>query len=317
MIRKTAVFFILLGLFPCLPGQEKVSNEEFNFYKKLNDQESRLSDYKDSDNDLMLKLIQLQVINDSRKKHRASPVKLDILASRVANMACLEAAEGDYVSHWNRRGETPYHRYAFAGGYDHISENVAGESFTGSYEQSDRTRLELMKKYHEMFMAERAPNDGHKLNIIEKSHNYVGIGLFLGENVFRYNEEFIDRYYEFIDVPDQVKAGKEFIITLQTKEGYYLCYIVAYWEKELRSMTNSYLRQTGGYPDYTDKTALEIGPRAVSKFREANRYIIKMNFPRPGLYYIQIYQDDKDHSQSSSFSSKGKIQASGIVIRVV
>ncbi|HUS86996.1 MAG TPA: CAP domain-containing protein [Bacteroidales bacterium] len=317
MMYRIAAIVTLLCLYPCLTGQEKVSNEELAYYKELNDLESGLLDYKDSDNDLMLKLIQLKVINESRKQYRVPPVNLDILASRVANMACLEAAEGDYISHWNRRGEKPYHRYAFAGGHDHISENVAGESYSGSYEQNNRTRLDLMKKYHEIFMAEKAPNNGHKLNIMEKTHNYVGIGFCLGENVFRYNEEFIDRYYEFIDVPDEVNANEEFTITLKTMEGYYLCYVVAYWEKELRSMTNSYLQRTGSYPDYTDRTELEIGPWQISKYKEANQYVIKMNFHRPGLYYVQIYQDDKDHSQSRSFTSKGKIQASGIVIRVV
>ena len=54
-------------------------------------------------------------------------VKLDILASRVANKMCREAAENNFIGHWNLAGEKPYHRYAFAGGYDHVSENAFGE----------------------------------------------------------------------------------------------------------------------------------------------------------------------------------------------
>ena len=45
---------------------------------------------------------------------------LDILASRVANMQSREAAANRFSGHWNMRGEKPYHRYAFAGGVDHV-----------------------------------------------------------------------------------------------------------------------------------------------------------------------------------------------------
>ena len=82
---------------------------------------------------LLLSMITSIVINASRKKFKAQPVKLDILASRVANKQCREAAENGYVSHWNLAGEKPYLRYAFAGGYDHISENAFGEWTSGDY----------------------------------------------------------------------------------------------------------------------------------------------------------------------------------------
>ena len=135
---------------------------EFNFYKQMNNKEIRLIEYKDNDESLKIKLNQLDIINGSRRRYRAAPVRLDILASRVANRACREAAENSYVSHWNLSGEKPYLRYAFAGGYDHVSENVFGEWTTGNYETSYSETAKKMKSGHESFMAERAPNDGHK-----------------------------------------------------------------------------------------------------------------------------------------------------------
>jgi len=57
----------------------------------------RYGKYKDSDEMLRLKLQQLDYINAGRAKYNASPVQLDILASRVANKMCREAAEGDFT----------------------------------------------------------------------------------------------------------------------------------------------------------------------------------------------------------------------------
>ncbi|MBP8960203.1 MAG: hypothetical protein KBG40_07230 [Bacteroidales bacterium] len=117
-------FFIFFIIFIITQTTNAQQAADFGYYKILNDTEKRLYEYRDDDNDLQLKLIQLDIINKSRKRHNASPVKLDILASRVANMMSRKAAEYGYISHWNMKGEKPYHRYAFAGGYDHVSENA-------------------------------------------------------------------------------------------------------------------------------------------------------------------------------------------------
>ncbi len=66
----------------------------------------------------------------------------------------------------------------------------------------------LMKGGHKSFMSERAPADGHKKNIISKTHNFVGIGYYLNGGQFRYYEEFIDRYLEFEKIPAQIRAGQ-------------------------------------------------------------------------------------------------------------
>ena len=86
----------------------------------------------------------------------------------------------------------------------------------------------MMKSGHEKFMAEKAPADGHKVNIIDKSHNYVGIGFYLSGKQFRYYEEFIDRYLEFENIPSEVKAGDQFNITVKTKGDRFLYYMIVY-----------------------------------------------------------------------------------------
>ncbi|MCX6180836.1 MAG: CAP domain-containing protein [Bacteroidetes bacterium] len=289
----------------------------FLHYKKLNDSETRLPEFKDSDSHLKLKLQQLQVINQSRQKFKVANVQLDILASRAANKMSKEAAENNFNGHFNQAGEKPYHRYAFAGGKDHVSENAAGYWTTGQLDADDATVSRLMKEMHGEFMAEKSPNDGHKKNCIEKIHNYVGIGFYLVNGQFRYYEEFVDRYYTFISVLDTIKAKKEFILKLKPQQGQYFYCLFAYYEKALKPMSAAAINRTSSYADFTSNMALDLWPADLAKFRKGEQYEIKLKFTKPGIYYIQICQDGKEYTKAPRrAASNGKLQASGIVIVV-
>jgi len=312
MKKLIIVYLILFANLKCI-GQERISFGELNEYKRLNDSEKRLMDFKDSDSALELKLLQLEIINASRKEYKASPVKLDILASRVANKMCTESAHGSYIGHYNTRGEKPYHRYAFAGGLDHVSENAAGEMFTGYYKVNNQTILAMMKDFHSAFMREKAPHDGHKQTVIEKVHNHVGIGFYLDNHQFRYYEEYIDRYYEFEGVPQEVKVNQDFTFKVITQD--YLCFLIAYWERIPGKMSASAISRAGDYADFTDNVMLQINPVDIKKYKQDNTYTFPMRFDKAGLYYIQIYMDDKEY-KGGNFTTEGKIQASGIIIKV-
>jgi hypothetical protein len=273
-------------------------------------------EYKDNDESLRMKLMQLDVINRSRKKNRASPVKLDILSSRVANRMCKEAAENDYVSHWNLAGEKPYLRYAFAGGYDHVSENAFGEWTTGNYDISHSEISKKMAAGHSSFMSEKAPNDGHKKNIINKTHNFVGIGFFATENQFRYYEEFIDRYFEFENIPAKLKINESGSITVKTDGSYFLYYLLIYREKLPVPLKVAQLKKTGSYQDFTSEEYMKITAWELARHRDGNSYNIPLKFPTEGLYYIHIYLDKKEITNPTSLNTKGKTEGCGIVIRV-
>jgi hypothetical protein len=260
--------------------------------------------------------MQLDVINSSRKKYKADIVKLDILASRVANKMSREAAVNNYLSHWNMAGEKPYHRYGFAGGYDHVSENAFGEWGGENYDSFFSAISEMMKKGHAGFMSERAPRDGHKKNIINKSHNYVGIGYAISGNNFRYYEEFIDRYFTFESVPSELNINEKGFITLSTGGKSYLYYLIAFREKMPVPMKIAQLSRTGSYGDFSDEEALIMPAWDLSGYREGDRYRIPVSFAKMGLYYIQICIDKKEISTPSALNTKGKIIASGIVIKV-
>jgi uncharacterized protein YkwD len=326
MFRKTwrtIKFFLIIGIIllcvprSILPHQSSVSGPDSIIeYRKLNENESRLTEFKDDDESLRLKLAQLDIINTSRKKYKAPPVRLDILASRVANKMCREAADNEFIGHWNLAGEKPYQRYAFAGGNDHVSENAFGEWSSDNYTISQSVISSMMKSGHGSFMAEKAPYDGHKKTVIDKSHNYVGIGFYLSGNQFRYYEEFIDRYFEFENIPLEVKIDEPCSITIKTKPDNYLYYLVVYREKFTEAMTPSQIKKKGSYEDYSNEQYIRMPAWELAKYKTGSSYKIPLSFSKEGLYYIHIFSDKKEFTSPASLNTNGKTSASGIVIKV-
>lgn len=321
---KTLKIFLIIGIvLVCFPRSflphQSADQVKGNFenYLKLNESEKRLIEFKDDEETLKLKLVQLDLINKSRNKFNAEPVNFDILASRVANKMCREAAENNFVGHWNIAGEKPYHRYAFAGGYDHISENAFGEWSTDKYNVSGSIIRSMMKSGHESFMAERAPYDGHKKNIIDKTHNFVGIGYYLSGKQFRYYEEFIDRSFEFENIPAKMKVGEQSSITIKTDATNFLYFIIIYYENYPQPLTPGQISKKGSYEDFTDEEYQKIFAWDLSRYRNGTTYKIPLSFSKEGLYYIQIYADKKEITKPGSLNTKGKTPYSGIVIKVV
>ncbi len=299
-----------------LPSSNQSTLYDIEYYLKLNDAEDRLPEFKDDRVALELKLEQLEIINRSRKKFGEKPVKLDILASRVANKISRESAENDYIGHWNLAGEKPYHRYAFAGGYDHVSENVYAEWSKEGLENTPDEIAFMMKTAHETFMEERAPNDGHKQTVIGKDHNFVGLGYCLNRNQFRYYEEYIDRYFEFEEIPSEVKPGKKTTITLKVPEKIFLYFMIVYYEKFPEPLSPREITKRSSYDDFTKEQYLQVYAWDLARYRNGMTYNIPLSLKKEGLYYIQIFSDKKEYTSPASLSTKGKTPYSGIVLKV-
>lgn len=319
--KHLRIFILLAIVLICLPHsilphRSDEGKDDYDAYKKLNESEQRLKEFKDSDEILKLKIAQLEIINNSRRKHNAPPVKLDILASRVANKMAREAAENEYLGHWNMAGEEPYLRYAFAGGRDHVTENAFGQWSSENYDVYPPTIAAMMKSGHEKFMAERAPADGHKLNVIDKTHNYVGLGVYLSGKQFRYYEEFIDRYFEFENIPSEVKAGDQFSITVKTNGDRFLFYLIAYRQKFPKPLSPAVISNKGSYPDFTNEESLTMPGWNLARYRNGTSYTIPLSFKDEGLYYIQLFSDKKELTKAAAVTTKGKSAESGIVIKV-
>jgi uncharacterized protein YkwD len=284
-------------------------------YVALNESEKRYGEYADSRETLALKLAQLSHVNESRRRHGAGPLRLDILACRVANRAAAEACAGSYRGHWNLRGEKPYHRYAFAGGVDHVTENAASIRSSSPFESSSRSLASLMRKAHDGFMSETPPNDGHERTVVDRFHNFLGVGACLKGNDFRYYEEYVDRYIEFMEVRREVSPGERFhTVVKPLSDVLYLHMVAAYHEPVPTPMTPAQVNGMGSYADFSGERARLLSPWDLRAFRENGVYALPLEFDKPGLYYLHMYLDDREYTQGTA-TTRGKIQASGLVIR--
>ena len=174
-----------------------ISNEVWDSFKLKNAKESRLIEYKDNDEQLLAKLVLLELINKHRKKHHKQSVKLDIHACRSANKTAQNAALNKYMGHWDSHGRKPYHRYALDGGDAHVSENASGVESTDSFKQDIDEMISLMKENHMLMYHEKPPFDGHRVNILDPHHNQLGLGVAYDGSSFCYYEEFINDYPDF------------------------------------------------------------------------------------------------------------------------
>ena len=296
--------------------REQIADKVWQTYTELNEREVRYLDYKDTEAMLAVKIVQLAQLNQSRAKHRVPPVELDILASRAANRMCREACEQNFRGHWNVRGEKPYHRYAFAGGVDHVTENASAKWSSAPFDGSLSTYLQFMREAHGRFMAEEAPQDGHKRNCINVDHNFVGLGAYMLGGQFRYYEEFVDRYLEFVDFKDSAKPDESFTVTVKPiSPGHHVYALIAYYEAFPQPMTPAQINRKSSYQDYTSNKALTLWPQSLKTDAESGATRIPLQFKAKGLYYVTIYLSNQPYKGGSS-TTRGKIQASGLVVRV-
>ncbi len=327
MTRQLVSFFIL-ALVIWFYQSERTYGGSNSLEKLLeqNDKIKALAKYKDSEEVIKLKLKNLGRINKSRRAYGLRPIKLDILASRVANLHCVEMLEYDYMGHWNKKGYKPYHRYAFAGGRDHVSENLYMRMTTASFDQSSESVLDMMAEGHRIFMSEVAPNDGHKRQILRREHTHVGIGYAISNKGFRYAQEFVDRYVKLKPVARKVSLGDT--MTLKGKmlkhvrKNYGPYALIIYYEPVPKQF--NYKRQPGSYGDFTNSRYLMVPPWKIKYNRDKSSFKIKVSFKnaRKGLYYIQLYIRDNVKTipykprGNVSMNTQNAISVTGLVVEV-
>ncbi|MCU4177576.1 CAP domain-containing protein [Carboxylicivirga sp. N1Y90] len=311
-LRKLCVLIALLLLTSLSFGQ----TELFSTYKQLNDEETRLPQFKDSDELLKLKLAQVDNINRSRRKYRVQTVRLDILASRVANRMAHEAALNKYMGHWNMAGEKPYIRFANDGGVHHMVENASSISSEGQLPMEPNNISAYMQECHLAFMAERKPNDGHKQNCIDPFHTHVGIGVAWDGGEFRYYENFLDVYLNFGHIKQETYVGDEIKLSFKMDtDNYHLYSIVVYSEEFPRPMSPRKISRLHSYSDYTETTFLQLAPWELPQKDSDGFYHLNFRPEKKGYYYCQIFLSKKPYKNGTA-STKGKLQASGLVFKV-
>jgi len=314
-MRYFLLFIPAICLLFMQPQKATAQAATFEHYQQLNDAETRLPEFKDSEDLLRVKLKQLERINKSRKKYRVPPVKLDILASRVGNKIAQEGSRKKFMGHFNTKGESPYIRYAMAGGMDHVKENAASISANQQLPVGEADLLDYMKTNHEAFMSERKPNDGHKQNCIDPHHTHVGIGLGWKNKEFRYYEEFIDRYLAFDLKTSTVKAREEVSLKFKPLFNHSPYTIIVYHEPFPKSLSPDKINRLYSYNDFGKTEILSVPPWELPKADEQGWLRLTFTPQKKGYYYVQLFLSDKPY-KSDNATTEGKIQASGVVIQV-
>jgi len=161
----------------------------------------------------------LRLINRDRKQFGLPAVKLDALASAVADAYCQDQIRNGTTGHFTTDGQAPYMRYAFAGGNDGVSENAA--AWSANYNFGDRALYEMMRRSEVEMMREVAPHDGHRRTILDPFATHVGIGLAWDHGEFRLTQEFVRRYVEWSrPLPRTAYAGDQILCSGRPVQGF-------------------------------------------------------------------------------------------------
>src|SRR5579885_959248 len=145
-------------------------------------------------------------INQDRAKYGLPPVNLS--PNRAAQAHAEDMLSSRQISHWTTDGMKPYMRYTIYNGTGAVQQNVYEEGFEGAeYDQCVSgmlfcTKVDPYKAIDDgewMFMYNDSAccNNGHRDNILEKSHTDVSIGIAYNDYYFALVQNFENNYIKF------------------------------------------------------------------------------------------------------------------------
>jgi uncharacterized protein YkwD len=250
----------------------------------------------------------LQLVNEERAVEKLPPVAIDDLATRVATKHAQEMAKHNYVSHWNREGLKPYHRYSFAGGSHATEENISAADTTWSSQLKDL--LQDTSYLHLRLYQEKPPTDGHRQTILRPQQTHVGFGIALDELRLRVVELFVKKYVELNQVSRKAKPGDSFTLSGKLLQPEHALMTVEVLYEPLPKQTDlSWLREPRPYALPTESVVLR--PVLPPPFTYADRQKgviqvgvdgrfttpIKLFKKEPGVYtlvcWVKRYRNEK------------------------
>jgi len=210
----------------------------------------------------------LQMVNEERALAKLSPLAIDALATEVATRHAREMAQHKYVSHWNREGLKPYHRYSFAGGWHATQENISAADNTWSLLLKDL--LQDTSYLHLRLYNETPPNDGHRKAILAPQQTHVGFGIAVEELRLRVVELFVAKYVELNSPPQKGKPGET--ISLKGKLpnwNHTLTVIEVFYEPLAKELDMEALNQSRNYSLPTE--SVNLRPRLHPPYQYADK----------------------------------------------
>ncbi|KWT86744.1 CAP domain-containing protein [Candidatus Magnetominusculus xianensis] len=275
---------------------------------------------------------QLAQINKSRTSHGLSSVSLDDKASKAAQRHCEAMVAGDFFGHTGLNGARPFHRYNLdEGGDGHVAENICLFKSSQAHTTDDKTMAELAAKGHGMFMAEVPPEDGHRQNILEKWHNYVGLGVSVKGGSYTYCEEFLDKYIDISGpLSKTIPYGQKIEFTgAVISPGEFGLYMIAVTYDA--ALVPPAKPQPSSYKDAGAQKAAVLPPWDFNKDgrrydKRSGKFSISMKMEKKGYYYVVFYLKENPSSipyegarsnSSAAVSTNDGFVGGAQVIRVI
>lgn len=133
----------------------------------------------------------LELLNAHRAETGLPQLTLDPLAQSAAQSQAKDMENAGIMRHTDSSGRSPYQRFQSIGGLATLyGENVA---YFGLDVNDLANEWEIVDKLDAMMMAERAPDDGHREAILNRTYREVGIGVAIGANGLYLAEDFVAR----------------------------------------------------------------------------------------------------------------------------
>jgi uncharacterized protein YkwD len=257
------------------------------------------------------RLYMLALVNKDRARYHLSPLSLDSVATVAGQLHADEMALVGYLSHWDTLGRKPDQRYTEAGGFHHISENLA-DSFSLTMNGNDLGVFKPVNNHlfspkgldrlESAFMSETPPNDNHRKQILTPEHNGAGIGLSYAENErgasrLMLAQELVDKYGEYSKLPNEIVRGSPLVISGRLLPPLTVYSVCVYWEPVPKPMTKEELEQTPRSYDYPYNSFIHLfatdRPATMKTwFEEKCEHFSVSITPtelwKPGLYYVEI-----------------------------
>lgn len=254
----------------------------------------------------------LSLINADRSAAGLKPVALDPIATAAGQKHAEEMAVQKYLSHWNREGKLPDQRYTEAGGTDAVSENVFLDYRWSIHEPTEPLELDLEPRFTKKeiedleaaFFNQRPPYDNHRKNILNPTHNRVGLGLAkaVKENAvsFANSMEFVNHVSDLDPLPRQARVGEKLTISGKLPTGYSFRSISVSRDEPNRPTTIEELKKTRHYRTPADfvtyrREAFD-SPRPV-RVTSDGRFSVEITLSddnQPGVYFVTITAADPD-----------------------
>ncbi len=240
----------------------------------------------------------LQLVNTERRLAGVAALAGDDLASEVANRHALDMAAAKFLSHWGSDGRKPYHRYAAAGGFHVVTENVSSADNLASLDA--KYVGQSLAEMHMQMHAERPPNDGHRQTILAPENTHVGFGVAIVERRLRLVELYVGKYVELEPFPREAKPKTNFHIKgklLDSKQEF--AYAELFYEPLPKQAEIDWLRVGRPYALPDEYLVLRPKPPEGAYYADGGvgkidvegkrfRIPVELYKPEPGIYTVAI-----------------------------